>query len=136
MAKWITPKTDWSANDRFNIDDFNRIKNNIDIAVGVVGSTYGNIDYVDMGADIEAYTDIFNYESFNAIEENVKSITSYIPNYSGIKQTFYPNGAFIKYNELNRIESAVKHFESDIEGWVNARMRIPMVLGRDRRTGF
>lgn len=29
MAEWLTPKTDWKESDYFNIEDYNRIKNNI-----------------------------------------------------------------------------------------------------------
>ena len=29
--EWQTPKTNWTANDRFNISDYNRIKNNLTI---------------------------------------------------------------------------------------------------------
>ena len=28
--EWVEPKTNWSSNDRFNIADFNRIKNNLE----------------------------------------------------------------------------------------------------------
>ena len=29
MSEWVEPKTDWTKNDRFNLEDYNRIKNNL-----------------------------------------------------------------------------------------------------------
>ena len=41
----ITPKTNWMANDYFNVDDYNRIITNLNeaaVAVGVATKTYTN----------------------------------------------------------------------------------------------
>lgn len=134
---WSTPKTDWQASDTFSITDYNRIKNNILMIFEYIVGRYGDeIEYYDMGEDIVSYSGYYDVNMWNAIEENVELISSYKAGTSGLKQTFYPNGQFVKYTELNRIEGLTKMFENEIQGWILGRLRLPMVLGRDRRLMF
>ncbi len=110
---WITPKTDWVSTDRFNITDFNRIRNNMiwlyEKSVEIFGPVYP-LD--DMGEaydvnDDDSYRGFWDVNHFNAFESNLDTINerTVIVDY-GVRKTFYPNGLFIQWDELNRIESA------------------------------
>ena len=134
---WNTPKTNWISKSKFNIEDFNRIKNNISYlyekALGVVG--YFEIE--DMGSDITEYTAYWNVKYFNAIENNLLSIASKVNTIDyGPYQTFYENGAFIGYEELNRIEKTCAGLKSSIENQARMVRKIPFTLGRYREERF
>jgi predicted glycosyltransferase involved in capsule biosynthesis len=107
MAVWTEPKIDWSSTDRFNISDYNRIKNNIQWLCDKANELYASFSYTDMGNDIVSYDSYWKVEFFNAFEENIEMINRNIftKDY-GISQRFFENGPFIKWDELNRIENA------------------------------
>lgn len=107
MAVWTEPKIDWSSTDRFNISDYNRIKNNIQWLCDKANELYASFSYTDMGNDIVSYDSYWKVEFFNAFEENIETINRNIftKDY-GISQRFFENGPFIKWDELKRIENA------------------------------
>ena len=105
---WQKPKTDWKSTDRFNISDYNRIKNNLEYLHGFAEKLYLPFSIDDMGDDKESYADYFYADEFNLFEDNLKTINQNVFTQDfGIAQKFYDNGPFIKYDELNRIESAI-----------------------------
>ena len=63
---WQEPKTDWKITDRFNITDFNRIKNNINYLheKAMETSRYFKIDH--MGEDISRFVSERTIEKFSA----------------------------------------------------------------------
>ena len=87
--------------------DYNRIKNNLTYLYELAQEVYKQFSIVDMGADIEDYTGWFTAASFNNFESNLDTINKNIftKDY-GVSQRFFDNGQFIKWDELNRIESA------------------------------
>lgn len=104
---WIEPKTDWTSQDTFNFSDYNRIKNNIAYLRERAVKLVKPFEIQDMGDDMTSYAELFDASKFNTIEQNLETINNnaYLKDY-GTKQTFYDNGVFIAYAELNRIESA------------------------------
>jgi hypothetical protein len=104
---WIEPKTDWTSQDTFNFSDYNRIKNNIAYLRERAVKLVKPFEIQDMGDDMTSYAELFEASKFNTIEQNLETINNnaYLKDY-GTKQTFYDNGVFIAYAELNRIESA------------------------------
>lgn len=104
---WIEPKTDWTSQDTFNFSDYNRIKNNIAYLRERVVKLVKPFEIQDMGDDMTSYAELFDASKFNILEQNLETINNnaYLKDY-GTKQTFYDNGVFIAYAELNRIESA------------------------------
>ena len=114
--EWTEPKTNWSSNDRFNISDFNRIKNNILWLHEKSLKLYKDFNVEYMGEDILSYESYWNVEYFNAFETNVDKINSeiYSQNF-GISQKFFENGPFIKWEELNRIENACLQMKDILE---------------------
>lgn len=121
---WITPKTDWKAEydgagiyqgDYFNIEDYNRIKNNLMHIRNLATELFYGVPVISVGADKHypiANSPDFNNDNIfadeiNLIEDGLQAIDDFISLFiHGEKKTFYPNGSFIGYAELNRIESA------------------------------
>lgn len=105
---WITPKTNWISADRFNIADYNRIKNNLEYLHEYAETLYLPFDFNDMGNNKDDYADYFYADEFNLFEDNLKILNQNVFTQDfGIAQRFYDNGPFIQYGELNRIESAI-----------------------------
>lgn len=130
MAEWITPKTDWKKDDRFEKEDYNRIKNNIYYLWEKACMYFPEFDIEDMGRDIVSETSDFNVQYFNAFEVNIDILNqnTYIQNL-GTRQKFYVNGVFIKWNELNRIENASMKIKKIIEFRKRSANRLPFRLG-------
>lgn len=130
MIEWIEPKTDWEKTDKFNIDDFNRIRNNVQWLHQKLSEINMFFDIADMG---DAETTHARYPTaavFNAIEQNVQYINSRMENKDfGVTKTFFPNGAFITYDELNRIESMELDMKTSIDSIEKNIRHIPFRLG-------
>ena len=135
---WIEPKTDWygytdsSGNyqgDRFNAVDYNRIKNNIEHLRILAIQIYTEFEIEDMGPD-KTYTDYPYADEINTIESNLETVSknTFGKNY-GAKQTYKDNGAFIDFNELNRIESAVLDLYNNLSSQYDGRRLLTFMLG-------
>lgn len=108
---WESPKTDWISTDRFNISDYNRIKNNIDYLEELGNEVYQYFALADMGADKTSYAGYWTPEEFNLFESNLELIKEAFPDSEiGTRKTFFENGPFINWEELNRIESALLNY--------------------------
>lgn len=130
VSEWITPKTDWKIDDRFNIVDFNRIRSNFLYLHNISSKVYGIFDIEYMGEAINTEKVWWNVDYFNAFEENLDIINKHIYTQDyGIRKTFYENGIFIDWQELNRIESACLSMKKIIEAQAEAIRNLPFRLG-------
>ena len=130
VTLWHTPKTNWKATDRFNYVDYNRIKNNLTYLYELAQEVYKQFSIVDMGADIEDYTGWFTAAAFNAFESNLETINKNIFTQDyGVSQRFFNNGQFIKWDELNRIESATLQMNDILDRQKAALRKLPFRLG-------
>lgn len=131
VSDWITPKTNWTENDRFNIIDYNRIKNNLNYLADKVNELCTPIEIGDMGDDLTSVAERWKVAIFNLFETNLKLIAekSYGEDY-GEYQTFYENGVFIDYEELNRIESATLEIYEKLERQSLGIKRLSFTLGQ------
>ena len=131
MSEWVNPKVNWTENDRFNISDYNRIKNNLSYLKERANSIIRPFSIDDMGADLSEYTSYWDVNVFNSFEKNLDIVNenAYKRDY-GVIQTFYENGVFIKYDELNRIESAMLDIYSWMERQSQGQRRLSFTLGR------
>ena len=94
---------------------------------------YGEYSIISMGSDIASYAGFWDVEKFNAIETNLQTINEHMIDAPiGQKMTFYPNGVFIGYAELNRIENATLTLKATIDGWYEAMATLPFRLGAKR----
>lgn len=104
---WQEPKTDWVSTDAVSFEHYNRIKGNIEYIHELAESLYAEFDIRDMGTEKSAVS-LYTAEEWNKFEENIDAINkSTYPQQIGVKKTFFPNGMFIKFDELNRLESAL-----------------------------
>lgn len=130
MIVWVEPKTDWSSADKFNIVDYNRIRNNISFVHNALSEINMHFNIQSMGEDMTDYSGFWAADVFNAIEENVAYINSHMENKNfGDTKTFFQNGAFITYDELNRIESATLDMKTAIDNIKKGIRHIPFRMG-------
>lgn len=149
---WETPKTDWKAEynnievylgDFFNIEDYNRIKNNLQYIRDRGLELFANLPELHLGADKhfpiagnpDFDNDNFFADEINAIENGLQGIQDAIGLFDyGHSKLFYENGAFIDYTELNRIESAELDLYDHIESSIAGRMTLAIRLGQRNNT--
>lgn len=131
---WIEPKTDWSSASRFNIEDYNRIRNNLNYLHDVALVRIGAFEIEDMGVDLVVDMDEgknWDVDVFNAIENNLHTISNKIINADiGAKKTFYENGLFPDFVELNRIETVMLRNKNALDNLSAGLRRIPFTLGQ------
>ena len=126
---WLEPKTDWRADDYFNIQDYNRIKGNLNEIRVQALTLWPDFPFEEMGAD-KTYQDYgFYADEINRFEENAEHICEgTFPFAVGEKQTFYENTPFITWEELNRIEEACRLMYSNIRSRISGRRMLAFVL--------
>lgn len=149
---WSTPKTDWKAEysnieiylgDFFNVEDYNRIKNNLQYIDDRAKELFYGVPDLQLDVDkhfpIPGSPDFDNDNIFadeiNAIENGLQGIQDAIKLFDyGKAKLFYENGAFIDYNELNRIESAELDLYEHIESSIAGKLRLAYRLGQKGST--
>ena len=126
---WQTPKTDWQESDFFNVEDYNRIKGNLNEIRAQAVILWPEFSLEDMGAD-KTYEDYSFYaDEINRFETNVGRICSgTYPFAVGNQKTFYDNQPFIDWQELNRIEEACRLIYSNIQSRLNGRKILAFTL--------
>lgn len=116
MATWTTPKTDWHGEtssegvytgDRFNAEDYNRIKNNIQYLHDLALELYEPYTHEDMGNDKDP-GNFFYADEIMLMETNFENLVENTLNRDyGTTPIYYANGLTMDFNELNRLESAI-----------------------------
>lgn len=126
---WLEPKTDWQASDFFNIQDYNRIKGNLNEIRTMALTMWPDFSFEEMGTD-KTYEDYgFYADEINKFEENLEHICQgTFPFDIGEKQIFYDNQPFIDWRELNRIEEACRLIYSNIRSREEGRRYLAFVL--------
>lgn len=149
---WITPKTNWISeydgageysHDFFNITDYNRIKNNLMHIKGLAQEMYYGVPDIEVGVDKhypvagspDYDNDNFFADEINLIEDGLEALDEFINLFShGSKQTFYDNGSFIGYSELNRIESAELELYTYLTDSIAGKYRLAIHMGQSAGT--
>lgn len=113
---WQPPKTDWKENDFFNIQDYNRIKENLNEIRSLALTLWSDFVFEEMGPD-KSYEDYgFYADEINRFESNLDYICAgTFPFQIGSRQSFYDNQPFINWKELNRIEEGCRKIYSNIQ---------------------
>ena len=131
---WIEPKTDWTPSTRFNIEDYNRIKNNLEYLHSVALIRIGAFEIENMGTDLVVDADedkSWDVNVFNAFENNLHVISNKIISADiGAKKTFYENGLFPDFAELNRIESVTLRNKNALDNLSAGLRGVPFILGQ------
>ena len=141
---WETPKTNWSAQysdtglfigDFFNIQDYNRIKNNLLYIRELATHLMYGVPKITVGEDKTSYAEYFYADEINLIEDGLEIIDEFIGWVDfGDKQTFYDNGRFIDAEELNRIESAELKLYELLTNSIAGKMHLAFRLGTRENT--
>lgn len=135
MMEWIKPKTDWEARqdskgnyvgDYFNAADYNRIKNNIEFLGAMAGKLWPVLVKAmpDRGFEEYPYAD-----EINTLADNLEAINAYVGCEIGEKTEYIANGAFIGYEDLNRIESACLDMYETMRSLYKRARKLPFRLG-------
>lgn len=126
---WQQPKTDWQVSDYFNIEDYNRIKGNLNEIRQQALILWPDFSFEDMGDD-KTYADYgFYADEINQFEANVENICAGVfPFKVGERKTFYENQPFIDWKELNRIEEACRLMYSNIQSRITGRRKLAFTL--------
>lgn len=113
---WQTPKTNWNGSvnangqyigDRFNADDFNRIKNNLEHLRGMAVKLYEAFTIVSLGTD-RTPVDYFYADEINQLEENLNTINvNTLKRSYGKAPVYIENGNTMTFADLNRLEGAI-----------------------------
>lgn len=127
---WQTPKIDWygavDANgvysgDRFNAEDFNRIKNNLQCLRDLAVTIYDEFD-IGLVGDDKTVKDYFYADEINQLEQNLNTINTHTLNLSyGTTPTYMENGNTMDFTELNRLESATLDLYEKIKNRIEGR---------------
>jgi len=130
---WQEPKTDWVKDDFFNIQDYNRIKGNLNELHDLALVLWAEFPFEEMGAD-KTYEDYgFYADEINRFESNLEHILKgTYPFPVGERQTFYDNQPFIDWKELNRVEGAMLIIYQNIRNRIAGRRRLAFSLSRRR----
>lgn len=104
---WSKPKTDWQAIDYINIEDFNRIRNNIEWLRIKSQELYLEFPFSIKLADQVGYSTYSYVELWNSLESCLQDIVDNTTVMAvGNKKTYTVFDPYIDYNELNRLERA------------------------------
>ena len=113
---WTKPKIDWEMSSRFDMRDYNRIKNNLDYLKELFLTLFPFITWQGMGVD-KGYMDYPYADDINKFEDNLDILNNSFINLGiGDKKTFYENQPFIDFNELNRIEKGIQVLYEHLHG--------------------
>lgn len=125
---WVEPKIDWNINSRFDMRDYNRIKNNLNYLRNLFLTLHPRLLWQDMGDD-KGYTDYPYADDINRFEDNLEVLnTSFLKFEIGDKKTFYENQPFIDFNELNRLENGTKLLYEYLYGSSQSRPTLKFTL--------
>ena len=130
---YLEAKTNWKATDFFNVQDYNRIKANLNEIRFHALKMWPVFPWEELGPD-KTYQDYgFYADEINRMEEDLEYIVQgTFPFQIGEKQVYYDNQPFIDWEELNRIERACLTIYGNIRGRITGRRRLRFSLSTRR----
>lgn len=130
---WLTPKLDWSSESYINIDDYNRIKGNIEYLHGLAVQVTASFPIDAMGSD-KKYSDLPYAYEWNRVEANLKLIDDWTTNLidedikSNLGSNYFDNGKYIIASQLNTIESYSLAICNVLRNSIKNKQRLPFRL--------
>lgn len=127
-------KKNWVKTDELLPAQFNRIISNLEEIniLALASSGMGNEQLQSLDEIISTYSasenTVYFSSWFNNVESNV-SLLAKIVGFSWTKATFYPNGQFIKWSELNRLETEMEYLYGVYANIINHAVKLPITLG-------
>ena len=126
---WITPKTNWVSSDYFNVEDYNRIRGNIQYVY-----EYALRLYKVFGIDVmqeRTLGDAVAAELLNHVEKNLDKIANNTYNLIEYRpgKTFEAGQPAWNYDDLNRIERNLLLINTMLESQEAGLKRLAFELG-------
>ena len=126
---WITPKTDWTSSDYFNVEDYDRIRGNIQYVY-----EYALRLYKVFGIDVmqeRTLGDAVAAELLNGVENSLDKIANNTSNLIEYRpgKTFEPGQPAWNYDDLNRIERNLLLINTMLESQEAGLKRLAFELG-------
>jgi hypothetical protein len=126
---WLPPKTDWTADDYINYEDYNRWIGNLMAIYSLSIRLFPEYTISSLGGD-KNFTSMIYASEFNRIENTLETINENTMGFDiGGTKTYYDNGNTPDYEELNRIERAMLLLYNTIYYSIEAMAKLPIKLG-------
>lgn len=119
----------YESTSKFNWSDYMQFRAMIMDLNSMANELYLNFPIKTM-RQIKTYEDYFYAEDFNRIEENLETINKHVFTQDiGKTKTFYDNGQFIKYDELNRLIDGMYTLTDMLKNQMKNRRKLEIRLG-------
>ena len=129
---WIEPKTDWTAEDFFNADDYNRIIGNITHLRSYLGDLFNGLTEVSLGEEKAVESLIYAIE-INAIEQSLALLNAETYRFNiGKTKEYFPNQTTPDFAEFNRIENAILMLSHKMQNHKENLTKIAFTLGNQK----
>ena len=129
---WTEPKTNWTKDDFFNIEDYRRITNNIMYLKDFLDSLFYGLSDMQSMSEKNISEPIYARE-INDIENNIELLN--IETYKleiGDTKEYFPNQRTMDFNELNRIEKAMFDIYTKMKKHKELLTRLSFRLGNQK----
>lgn len=129
---WTEPKTNWTKDDFFNIEDYRRITNNIMYLKDFLDSIFYGLSDLQLMSEKNISEPIYARE-INDIENNIELLN--IETYKleiGETKEYFPNQRTMDFNELNRIEKAMFDIYTKMKKHKELLTRLSFRLGNQK----
>ena len=129
---WTEPKTNWTKDDFFNIEDYRRITNNIMYLKDFLDSLFYGLSDLQLMSEKNISEPIYARE-INDIENNIELLN--IETYKleiGDTKEYFPNQRTMDFNELNRIEKAMFDIYTKMKKHKELLTRLSFRLGNQK----
>lgn len=129
---WTEPKTNWTKDDFFNIEDYMRITNNIMYLKDFLDSLFYGLSDLQLMSEKNISEPIYARE-INDIENNIELLN--IETYKleiGDTKEYFPNQRTMDFNELNRIEKAMFDIYTKMKKHKELLTRLSFRLGNQK----
>ena len=129
---WITPKTNWTNDDYFNLDpDYNRIKGNIEYLIALSKDMYTDYTTPELeSADIKGFPKVAFFN--NVVTSTQALLNCYSPIGSKSMRVYSSNGIVWNAAELNAIERNHLLLYHALTGQKSCIRRLRITLGGDK----
>lgn len=129
MTEWIEPKTDWTSEDYFNAEDYNRIIGNLAYLKAYLDGLFLNLTNVSLGEE-KTYLSLIYAREMNDIEQTLDKLNMETYSFSiGETQTYKSNKPTPLWSEYNRIENAIMLIYNTMVAHKEALPRLAFRLG-------
>lgn len=129
---WTEPKTSWTEDDYFNVEDYDRITGNITHLKAFLDSLFCGLTDIQL-MDEKLISDPIYAREINDIENNIELLNAETYKLEiGETKEYYPNQRTMDFNELNRIESAIKNIYAKMINHKNSLYRLSFRLGNQK----